>query len=854
MLDFENRPLPDYLAGLYSRLNPGDQIGQYVILGFIGQGSMGEVYAAQHSTLDRQVAIKFLANYLVHDPDLEERFKTEARVTAKLADPHILRIFDIGKQGDRHFIVSEFLEGEPLRKYIGRLSAAQAVHYARQIGEALESAHDAGIIHRDIKPENVMVLKGGRHIKVLDFGLAKLVKLPPGQRTIPGVLLGTWDYMSPEARRGETDARCDLWSWAALLYEMITGHLPADPRALSGRPSDNKDLNRWLARALSPQIQDRYQSVQEALLELPVIVDPPRWRKWQRLAVMLILLCVAGIAYRRWIDRAQPIIKITPLTSSGNVMQVAISRDGKYAAYASTADRGQVLYVRQFGHPDKRVEEAEPGKYIGITFAPDGKSLYYVRKLNEEGTLYQFSLEDNDSRLVSRDVDTAVSFSPDGRQAAFLRIHPGNPTTASVVVVPANDLAKIESQRELPQLGRPYAFFLLAPLWSVDGRSIVCAAWNFDVKQDTQIIEIRVADGEILRRIPQPWNWVNRPIWLKNGRSLALVAASAGDIKAELHEMSWPSGQVSQWGFDDYGDLDATPDSRYVAAIKSESTYAAWIVPLAQPDSHWKVDIPAKLTSIAWTPSGDLISEAIMDDAPDLWSINPFTLMKHRLTEDKFFEKDVVVAPDGKFMVYVSNREGVANLWRSDLNGGGAIRLTEGSADKNPAITSDGKWVIYGSSANGSETLWIVSIDGGKPRQFTPNLARNPVFSPDGKQILCEYSLNPSQGWSTVALDAATGALVNTFPGIPENAQAHWSARGDEIYYVVTNNEVSQVLAQRSNAKFPRGKPRILALFKEDVIIAIAPSPDGRYLACIRGKQNTNAVLLETARWPRTYF
>jgi serine/threonine protein kinase len=860
MLDFENHPLPDHLVRGHSRLNPGDRIGQYVILRFIGEGTMGEVYAAQHPNLDQQVALKFLAGYLVHDPALVERFINEAKAAAKLGEPHILKIFDIGKQADRHFIVSEFLDGAPLRDYIGSLSTTQAINYARQIGEALEAAHDAGIIHRDIKPENIVVLKGGRHVKVLDFGLAKLVKHPSGRGTLPGVPLGTWDYMSPEARKGGTDARNDIWSWAAVLYEMVAGHLPSDPRDFSSRPSDNKELNRWLVKALAPRIRDRFQSVPDALRELPVVVDPGRWRKWQRFAALLVLLIAAVLAYRWWIDRPQSIIKITPLTSSDNVKQVAISRDGKYVAYVATTGEGQILNYRQIGHPDKTIVKAVPEEYIGITFAPDGKSIYYVRKRNELGTLYQYSFEDDDSRQVSKDVDTGISFSPDGRQAAFLRIHPGNPPTASVVVVPANDLFETKSQRELPQLPSPYAFFLVAPLWSVDGQSVICATWNFAVRENRQIIEIRVADGKIVRRVSQPWYWVDRPIWVKNGRSLAVVAL-AGNMNWELNEMSWPEGNVSSWGFGHYGDLDATPGSRYVATLQVESADAVWIVPLAQPDKHWKVDIPAKFSSVTWTPSGELIAAASMEDSPDLWSIHPFTLEKRRLTHDEFLEMDAVVSPDGKYLVYVSVRGDAANLWRLDLKSGETVRLTEGSsADKHPAITHN-QSVIYGSSANGNESLWIVSIDGGKPRPFTRRPARNPVISPDGKRVLCQYSVDPSQGWATVALDAVTGEPTDTFIGIPEDAHPQWSADGEEIYYVVTNNEVSEIWAQPSKPKFfgnkrkfPGEKPRILALFKEDVISAIAPSPDGRYLACIRGKRSINAVLFETARWPRIYF
>jgi Tol biopolymer transport system component len=350
---------------------------------------------------------------------------------------------------------------------------------------------------------------------------------------------------------------------------------------------------------------------------------------------------------------------------------------------------------------------------------------------------------------------------------------------------------------------------------------------------------------------------MEKPVWLKDGRSLAVVTARPGVEGTALFEVQWPGGQTSRWGHESVrlGDLDATPDSRKIVAVQSTIQKNIWIVPLkGAVREPWKVDVPAKFDNLAWTPFGTLISRATIGGEPDLWSINPKTLETHAITGDRFIERDPVVSPDGKYLVYVSDREGPSSLWRSALDGSHLIRLTSGSsADKQPTIARDNLSVIYVSAAKGMETLWEVSINGGQPVQLTHRPSRNPVISPDGKKILCEYSVSSSQGWSTVALNKDTGQLEDTYPEIPENAKAVWSADGTEIFYVKTKNGVSEIWAQRANSTHG-DKPRLLAHFIEDAIFALAPSPDGSSLACIRGDQSANAVLIETARWPENIF
>jgi serine/threonine protein kinase len=235
----------------------GGKIGHYRVLSLLGAGGMGEVYLAEDSKLGRKVALKLLPADLTVDADRLRRFEQEARAASSLNHPNIITIFEIGQEGASHYIATEFIEGETLRRRMegGRIGLDLALDIAAQIAAALAAAHLRGIAHRDIKPENVMVRRDGI-VKVLDFGLAKLIE-PPEPASTPvvnsqaptlikaastrsGILIGTPRYMSPEQARGErVDARADIFSLGSALYEMITGHAPFTGARRSGaaRPS-----------------------------------------------------------------------------------------------------------------------------------------------------------------------------------------------------------------------------------------------------------------------------------------------------------------------------------------------------------------------------------------------------------------------------------------------------------------------------------------------------------------------------------------------------------------------------------------------------------------------------------------
>jgi len=273
----------------------GQTVGHYKILSLLGKGGMGEVFLAEDSKLGRKVALKFLPTALLRDPDRLRRFELEARAASALNQPNILTIHEIGEVDQHRFIATEYVEGETLRQRMlsGPLTVSEALGIAEQVALALGAAHAAGIIHRDIKPENIM-LRGDGLVKILDFGLAKLADQKASSpeastrgfvKTSTGIVMGTVAYMSPEQARGlSVDARTDIWSLGALLYEMIGGRpafggdttsdvlvsvLERNPPSLAlAIPGISETVEFIVLKALTKEREERYQTSREMLTDL----------------------------------------------------------------------------------------------------------------------------------------------------------------------------------------------------------------------------------------------------------------------------------------------------------------------------------------------------------------------------------------------------------------------------------------------------------------------------------------------------------------------------------------------------------------------------------------------------------
>src|SRR6266446_5713534 len=317
----------------------GQSIGHYRIESLLGVRGMGEVYLARDERLGRKVALKLLPKRLTADETQLSRFKTEARSASALNHPNILTVYEIGTEGNRHFIATEFIEGMTLRAALarGRMSVHDALEIVVQVASALSAAHETGVVHRDIKPENIMIRPDG-YAKVLDFGLAKLTEqksvsnnqdliITHTQHTYAGLLVGTPRYMSPEQARGQqADARSDIWSLGAVIYEMVSG-VPAFSGATPSdciasilkteasplsrvAPAAPPELQSVLHKALRKNRDERYQTIADMLADLRSLKEKleraasapkfqPAWL-WSAAVSAIVLIAIGALFFTRY--------------------------------------------------------------------------------------------------------------------------------------------------------------------------------------------------------------------------------------------------------------------------------------------------------------------------------------------------------------------------------------------------------------------------------------------------------------------------------------------------------------------------------------------------------------------------
>ncbi len=447
-------------------LSPGTRLGPYEVVSPLGAGGMGEVYRARDTRLGRDVAVKVLPASVSADPDRLRRFELEAKAASLLNHPHILAIHDVGTQGGTPYVVSELLDGETLRARLGMpLPSRQAVEFALQIAEGLAAAHDKGIVHRDLKPENLFVTSDGR-IKILDFGLAKLrdpaFSAEPetdsatlSRGTDPGTVMGTVGYMSPEQVRGRpADPRSDIFSFGAILYEMLTGRrafkgeTPADtltailkeepPEVSDTRPNVSPALERILRHCLEKNPEARFQSARDLAFDLEALADTTlvarpalpatsQRRRWL-LPVAAGLVLIVGGALGLGAGKAfwqPPLPTFKQLTfRRGCVLSAFFTSDGQTVVYSATWDgeppeifsmRLERPESRSLGLPSARLLSVSSLGELAILLTPPGDASAFSK-----GTLARVPLSGGAPRPLLEDV-YAADWSPDGHDLAVVR-------------------------------------------------------------------------------------------------------------------------------------------------------------------------------------------------------------------------------------------------------------------------------------------------------------------------------------------------------------------------------------------------------------------------------------------------
>lgn len=577
---------------------------------------------------------------------------------------------------------------------------------------------------------------------------------------------------------------------------------------------------------------------------------------------LAVLAFALFAAYRRSNNQGKMAfrqITLAKLTTSGKARGAAISRDGKYVAYVALDGDRQSLWVRQAATTSS-AEIVPPAdvRFSGVTFAPDDNFIYYVTHPKGErmGKLYQVPVLGGTPREVMADVDSTVSFSPNGQFFAFVRNYPAQREVALIA-------AKLDGteEKKLVTRKRPEMISLQGPAWSPDGSRIACAMGTTAGADSTmRVVVVNLADGSeqpIGGQTGQAWTVVGQVAWLGDGSGVVFSAwdrtsAVYGD---QLWMLTFPNGDARRITNDmtSYEGVSVAADSSALVSGRTDRVSRIWIVSLN--DGAWDATRATQIQSgfgdnyserfgLDWTADGRLVYASHASGNLDVWITDADGKAQRQLTRDAMTDIMPVASADGRYVVFLAERSGAGNIWRMDADGGNPKQLTRGTGDAYPSLSPDGKWVVYSSlTNNGKAALWKVSIEGGEPIQLTDKATVRPVVSPDGKWIACEHQAE-GDGKIKMAVLPFDGGELKVIEGmaVPEYGMYRWSPDGRALTYIVTRQGVSNLWGRAVDG----GEPKQLTDFTADQIFRFAWSRDGRRLACERGMNINDVVLIRS--------
>ena len=851
----------------------GTTLGPYRVLEKLGAGGMGEVYRARDTKLNRDIALKILPDAFASDPDRLARFTREAQTLASLNHPNIAAIYGIEESQDVRTLVMELVEGEDLSAHIGRgpIPLDEAVPIARQICEALEAAHEQGIIHRDLKPANVKVRADGT-VKVLDFGLAKLDERSAslsGERgdlthsptltfnaTQAGIILGTAAYMSPEQAAGKpVDKRSDLWAFGVVLMEMLTGrpvftgetvshvlaavlraepdwsalpaHTPAPIRRLLRRCLD-KDRKRRLdsAAAARLEIDDALAPIGEAST-VSVTMPGAAWRRalpWASTAALAAGLAAVVVLWASWRQpAASPRLTRTTITTSGPAAltvtgidrDLALSPDGTHVVYVG--NNGTQLFVRA-------LETLEPvaivsgGALRGPFVSPDGQWVGFVdgtslRKVAiTGGPLIALASLDAPPRGATWAPDDTIIFATSNSATGLQRV-PAAGGTPEVLTRP--DHAQGEADHLWPEIlpgGRAVLFTITSQAGGLDAAQLAVR----DLR--TGILKVLLRGGSHGRYVASGVGSPKRAD--REGGYLVYVAS--GTLRAipfDPTRLETPGTAVPvlprlATTSDGAGDFAVAADGTlvYVDAPGSLAANARTLVWVDRTGKEEPVGAPPRAYQHPrLSPDGTRVALASTDQENDLWIWDLRRAGLTRLTLDPGQDFFPVWTPDGRRIIFSSNRGGAPNLWWQAADGTGAAEqlTTSGNPQLVTGITPDGAAALfYGVTPTMGRDLLQLALDG--THRVTPLLQTkfdelNGIVSPDGRWLA--YESNSSGTFEIYVQPFPNGGGGQRQVSTAGGRQPLWARSGKDLFYVGAEGTLLRVSVEASGATWNNGTP-----------------------------------------------
>jgi len=827
-------------------ISPNTTLGHYNITSKIGAGGMGEVYLARDTRLDREVAIKIVLADIANDGDRLQRFEQEARATSALNHPNILTVYDVGTHDGSPYIVAELLEGEELRQRLdeGSLPLRKTIDYAHQIISGLSAAHEKGIVHRDLKPENLFITKDDR-VKILDFGIAKLraaklegSSLEDATRraiTNPGVVMGTVGYMSPEQVRGQsTDYRSDIFSFGAILYEMITGRrafrretmaetmsaiLKEEPdEPTESNPNISPSLERIVRRCLEKKPERRFQSTsdlgfalealsttsssgvsrtQTGTLDTAASVKLSGWRN-RSLIIKLIVaasaLALVATTYglTRWLqhgtattngDLAHVSVVLPDGDELGLTSQwpIALSEDGKRVAYAGLRGGKTQLFVRTLSEATPRVLDGTEGCQSPF-FSPDGQWIGFfaeskLRKIAVGGAAMQTLADAPFSRGGAWGSDGFIYFAPTNISGIW-RVPEGGGKATEVT---RKDPASGEISHRWPHLVSGSNKLLFA-VWTGPGNDEHNVAIQEIGNQDHHIL---VKGGDAPRYLQN----LGMLIYVRLGELFAVSwhPPSTDLGRAVPVAMSERINEIGTEGSGNYA-VSGAGTLAYVAGGRSlNATRLVWtdrtgkVEPLPLPERDYE--------NVMISPDGTRAIVQIRGGKTELWIYDFARSTITPIGESAGSSQAPLWTADGTRIIYRGTSQGLRNLsWRMADGSGIEERLaTKQDAIQTPtSVSPDGHWLVFNENSAqepGGVNIWLMQLDGDRtPRHFftAPAGESDGQFSPDGKWLAYQASVSSRQE-----------IYVSPFPGPGPRRQVStdggieplWSRDGRELFF-----------------------------------------------------------------------
>ncbi|MDQ3419046.1 MAG: serine/threonine-protein kinase [Acidobacteriota bacterium] len=880
----------------------GRAVLHYRILRPIGSGGMGVVYEADDTRLGRRVALKFLPGTLARDSDALERFVREARAASALNHPHICTVYAIEEhEGDR-FIAMELLEGESLDWRIADRPLAwnAMLEIAIQVADALDAAHQRGVVHRDIKPANIFIMKDGR-AKVVDFGVAKLspsllsdsetvgVRTAAAALTHDGTAVGTIAYMSPEQARGEpADHRADLFAFGAVLYEMATGRRAFDGRTtavifqkiLEGAPDPPRALNPTLPhrfedvilRALEKDPELRYQSAADLRSDLKRIrrdsssgrveaaAPPP-----SALAAPLSSGAVLAAEARRHrkTTAAVAILLVGLVAAAGYGLSAFLQR--------GAARSGDSLAGMQAPTP---VRLTTTGDVAGCaSVSPDGKYVVYC-DFAERLKVYQVG---TGSTIPLGSYGGSTTFSPDGDLVYLSTTSPEHPQGVLWAIPTLGG----EPRRVATDISGP-----AAP--SPDGARVAFIRPYPDQRGSGLVIADARGGGE--RRLAfasftDAWLSGLGIAWSPNGKFISASQLSvAGGFRVRLAILEVETEKLQVFAAPSWTDMGRTvwfPDSEHILVSARQDVLGAnqfWIArypggPIRQitNDARGFGNV-----SVSMTADGRTIATVPVDEVSNVYATGADAAAPlEPWTSGARVNGEAGLAAFGtQRLCYSSGNGSNVTLWSVD-RAGATPRQISGDYAEAPSLPQDGSFVAYQAMHEGRFRIWRMDPDGANARVLSRGEHDiTPMVSPDGAWIYFATADGggkvrkvPSAGGESVVvsnepahlldisrdgrqllviekrqvavMDAATGSVVRRLPLAPERS-IRWGRRPDLVAYIESRNGVSNLWEQ----PVAGGPPRQLTRFTEGHLFNFAYSSDGSRLFLARGTRTGDVVLL----------